>query len=504
MTRIDLDSPLLTALADGLIQVDATDRITFCTGRLGLGALPAETLHGQALDAIPLAPHHIEALRIAVDRTRETSVVERLEFISSRGGETRWLDLRVVADEDARVLIAGRDVTEQRRADEQVQRANRLSAVGVLSAGVAHEINNPLTFISGNLGFLLDHLHRAQRTGEPLDLNELRNATYDAVDGTRRMREIVNNLRTFARPESRTFEVVDVQSVLDAALRMTRNELVHRVTLEEQRHACPAVFGNPSRLAQVAVNLLVNALQAMPDRAARHNRITVRTFERDGAAVLEVEDNGRGIEPDDLSRVFEPFFTTKVAGGGTGLGLAVCHGIVTELGGHMEVESEAGLWTCFRVVVPGHDGTVAPRPQRISGVVHSPPPRAGRILIVDDEPLVLTSLRRVLGRFHEVVTFTDARDALAHFDQTASRLEDFDLLLCDVMMPNMSGDELYDAFVERDAGVEKRFALMTGGTFTERASAACRRLDLPVFEKPIDFLALERFIAERLDDRART
>jgi PAS domain S-box-containing protein len=259
-------------------------------------------------------------------------------------------------DGPARVSI-GRDLTERKRAEERLQRADRLAALGTLAAGVAHELNNPLSFVLSNAEWAVERLGRP---GGPLpgDLPEVLRALGDAVRGGQRMRVIVSDLRTASREEAPTdtLAAVDLRRVVEFAAQLTGGEIRRRARLVVEAEPVPRVFGSETRLGQVLVNLLVNAAHAMPADDLARNEIRVRLRAEPGARVsVSVSDNGSGIPSAVRPHLFEPFFTTKPVGEGTGLGLWVCHGIVTAHGGEIDVASEPGQGTTFRVLLPAAD-----------------------------------------------------------------------------------------------------------------------------------------------------
>jgi signal transduction histidine kinase len=226
-----------------------------------------------------------------------------------------------------------------------------MASVGTLAAGVAHEINNPLAYVSGNLSYLRDVLLQERLTAE--DVADMREAAAEALEGTGRVRAIVQDLRTFSRSDEERFGPVEVHPVLEGALRLVRNELQHRAQLVRELSPVPTIQGNAVRLGQVVVNLLVNALQAFPERSPAGNRIRLATRAAEpGWVSVEVEDNGIGMEPEVQQHIFDPFFTTKPVGVGTGLGLAICHTIVEAMGGRIEVHSTPGQGSTFRLLLP--------------------------------------------------------------------------------------------------------------------------------------------------------
>jgi CheY-like chemotaxis protein len=251
----------------------------------------------------------------------------------------------------------------------------------------------------------------------------------------------------------------------------------------------PQVVANRQRIEQVLVNLLVNAAQAIPEGAAEANAITVRIRPAGAGALVEVQDTGAGMPPEVRARIFEPFFTTKPFGTGTGLGLSICHGIVAELGGRIEVESEEGRGSTFRVVLPaGGEPTPEPPP---SGAGELP---AARLLVVDDELEVGRAIGRLLPARVEAVV---EASPLAALDRLR-RGEAFDGVLCDVMMPAMSGFDLAAAIGMARPELAARIVFVTGGAFTPAASANLARSPHPCLEKPIAPEALQRVLAELL------
>ncbi len=271
---------------------------------------------------------------------------------------------------------------------------------------------------------------------------------------------------------------------------MARNEIRHRAKLVKDLQPVPDVGGNEGKLSQVFLNLLVNAAQAIPEGAAHENeiRLSCRTGPG-GEAIVEVADTGVGIPEELLGRIFDPFFTTKPIGVGTGLGLSICQNIVRAHGGSIEVCSQAGEGSKFVVSLPPADETLAEAAGDAGSVSRSP---RKRLLIVDDEVNVCAALRRALAAHHDVVAITSAREAL-------SRLlsgEAFDLVLCDVMMPEMTGEELHAELERLRPGVAGKIAFMTGGAFSPEARAFLDRVANRRIDKPVDLQALHRLIAE--------
>ena len=385
-----------------------------------------------------------------------------------------------------RVVVLVEDVSERKRLEAQLLLADRLASVGTLAAGVAHEINNPLAFVLANLDFSLERLR--ERGGA----EEVLRALEDAREGGSRVREIVRDLRTFARARGEARVQVDVLRTVQSSVNLALPEIRRRARLELDLAEVPPVLGAEHRLGQVFLNLLVNAAQAIPEGAVARNRIRVATRAESDRVLVEVTDTGAGIPAEILPRIFDPFFTTKPVGVGTGLGLAIVHAIVTDLAGEVRVRSAQGQGTTFEVDLPA-----APAPSRSRGDQPPAPAqvRIGRILVVDDEPLVARAVARVLSPPHEVVAAGSGPDALARIEGGD---RGFDLVLCDLMMPGMSGMDLHERLRAVAPELARRVVFLTGGASHPDARAFLDRARRPFVEKPFDPPALRRVVSSIL------
>ena len=426
-------------------------------------------------------------------------------------GEVRILhsDGQAFRDEGGkpvRVAATAQDLTEQRTLEKQVLIAGGLAAVGTLASGIAHEINNPLMYVIGNVDLATERIsamiERLERTAgearaiegskDMIDgLREMHELLRQAAHGAERVCRIIRDLKVFSRAEPRKISPVAIAPVLDSSISLCWNEIRYRAQLVKDLAEVPLVAADESRLGQVFVNLLVNAAHAIPEgRSQEHEiRISTRTDEG-GHAVVEVRDTGMGIPQAIISNIFDPFFTTKPIGVGTGLGLSICHGIITGLGGQLEVESELGRGSLFRLVLPPAEGAPAckqpPLPAR--------PPAYARILVIDNDPLVAGTLSRMLPAEHEVVTLTSAKAALALLTSD----EHFDLVLCDVMMPEMTAMDLHERVAVESPATAKAMVFMTGGAFTPRARDFLEHVPNLVIQKPFDQRTLQDMINRSL------
>jgi PAS domain S-box-containing protein len=429
-------------------------------------------------------PEVSQALADMALATRSSTPIA-LRFKTAAGNEraAEVSGLAVELDAGPRSLITVRDVTEHQMLLGRLQIADRLASVGTLAAGIAHEINNPLTFVSGNLELLrlmLDGNPSAQSTTDARE--SFRVLLDECSSGTSRIARIVKDLNSFAGADDER-AIVDCRPILEHALKIATVAIRHRAEISRDFEDCPLVSCEPRRLGQVFLNLLVNALQSLPETGGSQC-IHVATYRRpDGWAVVEITDTGSGIDPALLPTVFDPFVTTKPVGQGTGLGLFICHRIVTDLGGDIRLLPGQPNGTTARVALPPAESN---RPT--TAVADRPAPSAAlprlRVLLVDDEELVLRTLARLLAR-HDVTAVASGRAAL---DALAEMT--FDVVLCDLMMPLCSGMEVWDHAVQ--LGLRDRFVLMTGGATTDVSRAFVERTGVRCLHKPPSFEDIER------------
>jgi signal transduction histidine kinase/ActR/RegA family two-component response regulator len=391
-----------------------------------------------------------------------------------------WMELA-----GATVLVAsGRDVTERHQLRAQLLVSDRMASLGTLAAGIAHEINNPLSYVLGNLEVIAEGIAR------PDQADSLATALCDATDGARRVRKIVQGLRSFSRSEEEKRVPLELPEVLRAAIRLTANEVRHRAQLVCEVGATPTVMADDGRLTQVFINLIVNAAHAIPEGRSDENRITVRTrTDEVGRAVIEVIDTGRGMTPDVQARVFDPFYTTKKVGEGTGLGLSICHSIITGLGGQISIEGAVGRGATARVVLPAAVISATAMDAPTEPMIPMIAQRL-RVMVVDDEPRVAEMLERVLRRDHDVVAVSCGKDALERVRAGAW----FDAIVTDVMMPNMTGLELLEELALLAPEQARRLIFLSGGVFTPETRARLDEMGSLQLEKPTNSQELRRAV----------
>lgn len=496
-------SAALRSIADAVITVDVGGKVTFMNPA-------AEGLIGLACDEVT-GKHVRDVLRLvdarstrrgetppeAALRTMKPVQLHDACLLNSTTGEERLIDdsTAPVMYEQATLgaVMVFRDVTEQKMLQRRVEFADRLSALGTMAAGTAHELNNPLAVVIGNTALLAADLKRyrtdlaTEKAPERAEqrLDQMANALGDVQSAASRMRSIVSDLQAFSRPTQDGFGLVDLTQCVEWAIRSTAHEFQHRARLLTQFGDVPLVEAEEGRLGQVFINLLVNAVQAMPPGDGERNEVSVTTYtDGGGCAVVEIRDTGAGIPAEVRDRIFDPFFTTKGEGTGTGLGLSICYGIVNSVGGQIVVESQIGQGTTFRVKLPPASRGIA---AGVPVVEKKNQTKVARVLVVEDEQMLLKLVRRILqSGDHDVQCAANGREALA----CIGRGEEFNVIVCDLMMPNMTGMELYQALFARDPDLARRMVFVTGGATTSEARDFLRSIPNLVVSKPFQKEAL--------------
>jgi two-component system NtrC family sensor kinase len=383
-----------------------------------------------------------------------------------------------------------RDATEAIAREQHLRRTERLASVGTLIGGVAHELNNPLHAIRNFAELML----LEKRDADDLEALQIIQREAD------RAAKVVSNLRLIAR-ETQHKEAertaVDLNDIVRHVLKVRRYSLETRNVeiREDLARNLPPVLANRSEIEQVVLNLVVNAEQAMQEQM-EPRRLILRTRRTAEGASVYVVDSGPGIPPQHLERIFDPFFTTKSPGEGTGLGLSLAHSIVTEYGGEIHVDSEPGKGTAFRVDLPR--APTENRPDR-DAAVPAAPTRSLRILVVDDEDAIRRVSMRFLERLgHRVDAAAEGGEALRLLEQA-----DYDVILSDLRMPGLGGEELFTRLREQGRGMERRLIFVTGDTASAQAARVTSEADVPVLVKPVPFEELVRAVESATGERKR-
>jgi PAS domain S-box-containing protein len=478
--------------------------VEFVGGRIPeiLGIMPDEFLRNPDLWFSLIHPSDVPEVRSSTLQIIESGApgVRYYRLRHGGTGEYRWMEDRVVPqlDTDGRVVrIFGvaRDVTERKQLQAHLVESDRLASVGLLATSVAHEINNPLTYVLLNLQMLEESLGSRPAElplDEPASPEKLRAWVQDAAEGAGRVREIVRDLRVIGRAGAETSDT-SVNGAIDAAIRLAHHELKYRARVVRELDSVRRVAASESRLTQVFLNLLVNAAHAIPEGRKESHTITVRAWQDNGSACVQIRDTGSGISAENLPRLFEAFFTTKPSGIGTGLGLWICRNIVSSYGGSIDVESLLGSGSAFTVRLP----TLRPGPPALT--VNDPgrvdiPRKRRSILVVDDEANLRHAVAAALRPFHDVVVAASGTQARTILQGGTA----FDAIVCDLMMPEVDGVDLCDWLREEKPDLDGRTIIITAGAFTERARKFIERFRGTCLQKPFD---IQRLMAA-IDDLA--
>jgi len=418
--------------------------------------------------------------------------------------EGRKLYVTLVRDISAH-LSREADLEEAYRAlkesEANLVRSSRLAAIGEIAAGIAHEVNNPaastltnLELLNGDLKKLSEQIRKPDRTASSLVAamelfsNEARESVRDSLEGIQRIAFIVKGLRGFARIDGDDVDHLDINEVVQTAANLVRHQIRHVAQLEFDLQAGERFPASRGRLIQVVLNLLLNAAQAIEEGGG--SVILVSTCNTSDGVRLRVEDDGPGVPPEMARRVFDPFFTTKGADRGTGLGLSVCADIIHRHRGTFRLCAGKLPGACFEATIPLQTGLLP----RVSPRSSLPPPGPPlRILVIDDEVMLIRAYRRLLGRQHDVVAAYGGEEALA----VLSCDQSFDLILCDLMMPGTDGVGVYECLQRSYPELLQRVVFSSGGPTSARAQDFLRRPGIVCLDKPISSEALMDFVAQR-------
>jgi signal transduction histidine kinase/CheY-like chemotaxis protein len=403
------------------------------------------------------------------------------------------LEVEALPFVDGQLLLRARDVGEQVRLQRQVGVNERMASMGQLAAGVAHEINNPLTYVSANLQLLQADLPALLKGADPEAVSQVLELIDECRQGATRVRDVVSDLSRFSRVTDDSATPIDVGDVLKSAISMSAHTVRHHAVLHTDiAEGLPAVMGDETRFGQVIVNLLVNAAQALQDTSGGQVFLAARAERSDDGQqrlVITVEDNGPGIPPDDLGQIFTPFFTTKQTGQGTGLGLSISHRTVTDMGGTLVADNLPTGGARFVISLP-----VAPKTGDAERDHEGAEPQLNglKILVIEDEPIVAGSVRRMLAGATVEVTLLpeDGRDRLLASERGA-----FDVIICDLMMPILSGMQLYSGLPDGH-WARDRFLFMTGGAVTADARSFLERHVSRHIAKPFQMAELRRQVRD--------
>ena len=473
---------LVESASDAIVTLDANGRFTTVNHAAEIiSGYRREELVGQWFapmlsdDELPKALAHFQKALAG-----ETGLFESRFY--RKDGEARTISITYSTPQrDEEVLCLIRDVTDQKMLQEQLIQSEKMSAIGQLVSGVAHELNNPLAGISAFAQLLL-----AEKRFPP----DQRTAAETIYSEARRASRIVQNLLTFARQHKAEKGPAAINQVLDDTLELRGYELrVRGIDVRrEYDEALPDTMGDGHQLQQVFLNLITNAEQAMERAEGRHHRLTVRTRRSGDAIRIEIEDTGSGVPANLLERIFNPFFTTKPTGHGTGLGLSISLGIVREHEGRIWAENAPQGGARFVVELP----VIAPRAsgEFPAALAAHPVGDSLHILVVDDEASVRVALQRYLAaRGHDVETTASGQDALGLL-----RASEYDAVIVDMRMPDLSGEQLFEELRSADREHADRVIFTTGDLVSEQMRRFLDGSGRPCVPKPFEFSSFDQVL----------
>jgi PAS domain S-box-containing protein len=475
----------IEGLTDAFIAVDKGNRVFYMNKAAHeLTGCSLADAYQQPLKKLLTAwpPQIIDLLQQPSSLTREIGIEEEDKY--------RWYEISLSPINDSVGNLAGKvllihDISDRIRAEDdrrdierKAQLASRLSTVGQMAAGICHEINNPLTSVIGYSDLLANK-----------DLpEEIKQQMGYIREGGRRVADIVKQLLAFARNMRPTRTMVDINHIVSGTLRLREYQLriANIEAIIELAPEIPYTLADPGQLQQVFLNIVLNAETEMK-QAHGQGTLLVKTECLNDTIRISFKDNGPGISAENLSNIFDPFFTTRTVGEGTGLGLSVCHGIISEHNGRIYARSQPGKGATFIVELPVvAEPATAETPDDADEVTRQVTDSPGALLIIDDDPLLLKYLEEFLiTRGHDVDAVNNARDA-----QSAFRNKKYDLILMDILMPDVSGIELYKKFQRLDKSVGNQVLIMTGDTLGKATRDFLQKTGAPYIEKPFDAEAL--------------
>jgi signal transduction histidine kinase len=467
-------------IRDGLAELLRDDGYEVRTANNGADAL--NSLRSSPLPDVILLDLMMPVMdgwqfRVEQKKDAQLARIPVIAMSASRSSQAEAIDAAAFVSKPLRLPelhAAIADVVSRAQA-ARLEHAERLAALGTLTAGVAHEIGNPLTYVIANLEQTAKDLPSA--LAEPR--STIPELVAEALHGARRIGEIVRDIQTLAHvTQDATTSLVDLRGCVERTVRMLDHEMRHRAAVLLKLEPTPPVRANAGRLEQVVMNLLMNALHALSETPSTNHLLTISTRSVPGGGCrFEVADTGPGVPTRMVDRVFEPFFTTRAAGSGTGLGLSICRSIIRDAGGEIGVRPAPGGGALFWFELP------PPRTNDVTPAPHWAPEPANRgrltVLAIDDDPHILAVLRRLLSADYEVITSSEPGELSALADQHRP-----DVVLMDMMMPGVSVAKLLDELRVQNPELAERVVLVTAGPFTPAEQGLVESGVHPVLSKP--------------------
>jgi PAS domain S-box-containing protein len=499
--EIDAYRALFRAAPIGLLVSSSSGRILDASDTaLRLLGLEREDAIGKTRDDIGLLPLEWGESQKEASGVFEVAVSRDVESkVKLRSGEVRDVIVSigpVHMHNETCVVTTLVDVTERFAARDRRAVSERLASVATLGAGVASQIDNPMTCVTTYLELLADHISKlGDGHGEQSEPVETMKALVGgAMEGAGRVAAVVERMHMLSRAEERRRTPLDVAEVVDAAVDAVQGELRNRARLVKTYGTSPTVVADEASLQQVFMDLLVNAARAITAGHPEDNEVSVSVGREGERAVVRIRDTGPGMGPETQQRIFDPFFSTRPSGSSPGLGLSICDRIVSELGGEISIESKPGAGTSVRVALPARATKAGPFAANAARPFPLKTRRTrGRVLLVDDDPATGEELQRALSD-HDVSVAQTADAALEYF---ASGVR-FDAIVCSLSLPGMTGMDLYEQVILRTPELCRRMVFLRGGVPSRDASDFLERIPNRRLDKPCDASALLDAVAPLL------
>jgi CheY-like chemotaxis protein len=382
---------------------------------------------------------------------------------------------------------------DRNRALAQASELERLISLGSLIGGIAHEINNPLALLFGSIDVLqrqLVGLAQPAQASEPFSVAGALRALENARRSAERIAGVVQCASLFASADLESVESIDVHRVLESSIQVASNEIRHGAHLVRNYESLPHVRCNPARLGQIFLNVLLNAVYAIRDNGGRDHVIRVSTSLEESYVVVTITDSATELDAQTVARIFDPLSAATAGGARLHFGLAVSREVVQSMGGLIEVRTVEPQGVSFRILLPSDNSRSTYPPP-----APKPPTRLASqrlpVMVIDDEPQLCELFSAMLSDQYDVAAFSSPRSALASMLQG-----NFAVIVCDVMMPELNGMEVYAQAIRERPELQERFVFVTGGAFTERARLFLRQTGRPTLRKPCSRSALLKVVGE--------
>jgi PAS domain S-box-containing protein len=336
------------------------------------------------------------------------------------------------------------DITERNQLRTQALLNDRLTVIGTLATGLVHEINNPIAYIQSNFSYLKDKILKLSLNAENQDQIKLQlvQAIAESVEGLDKIKEIISDLKGFARVKGEIFLPFNINDVLESAIKMASPQFNNIQIRKIFSSDIPMMLSSKNKFHQVVLNLLVNAAQAMDDTSL-NNVITLRSYLDDSNIYIDISDTGKGIPVENISKIFEPFFTTKPVGIGTGLGLSLCHDIMQSLGGSISVKSVVNSGSTFSICLPlqlrAHDENISLSKKDQSNFK--------KILVINDDPSLSIVITKLLEKIFHVSLIKSGREALHILEK---KVDFYDIIISNFSMNDIDGKDIYEYYVRKN------------------------------------------------------